>query len=207
MAVLNIAVLGAGNIGGTLGRKWAQAGHKVTFGVTDPSGPKSQALRAELGDEVAIGSAADALSAGDIVLVAVPGAAVEQTVAQNAALLDGKVIIDAANNMGSGGSPNSLATYQIYVPNARVYRAFNTLGWENFANPLIGGVQADLFYCGPDGDDRKAIEQLISDVGLRPIWVGGPEEIERVDALLGLWFTMAAKRGYGRRLAFKLLTE
>jgi predicted dinucleotide-binding enzyme len=207
MAVLNIAVLGAGNIGGTLGRKWAQAGHKVTFGVTDPSGPKSQALRADLGDGVAIGSVEDALSAGDIVLVALPGAAVEQTVAENDALLDGKVIIDAANNMGSGGPPNNLSTCEKYAPNARVYRAFNTLGWENFANPIVGGVQADLFYCGPDGDDRTSVEQLISDVGLRPIWVGGLEEIERVDAILGLWFTLAARRGYGRRLAFKVLSE
>jgi predicted dinucleotide-binding enzyme len=207
MAALNIAVLGAGNIGGTLGRKWAQAGHKVSFGVTDPSGPKSGALRADLGNDIAIGSVGDALAAGDIVLVAVPGAVVEQTVAENAPLLDGKIIIDAANNMGSSGPPNSLATYQAHAPNARVYRAFNTLGWENFANPVVGGEQADLFFCGPDGDERKAVEQLITDVGLRPIWVGGLEEIERIDALLGLWFTMAVRRGYGRRLAFKMLSE
>ncbi len=207
MAALNIAVLGAGHIGGTIGRKWAEAGHNVSFGVTDPDGPKSQALRAELGDKVTIGSAADALAASDIVLLALPGAAVDQTVGEHAALLDGKVIIDAANKMGTGGPPNSLATLQARTPNARVYRAFNTLGWENFENPVIDGVQADLFFCGPDGEDRKAVEQLISDVGLRPIWVGGPEEIERVDALVGLWFTLVAGRGYSRRLAFKLLSE
>jgi predicted dinucleotide-binding enzyme len=207
MAALNIAVLGAGRIGGTIGRKWAEAGHNVSFGVTDPNGPKSQALRAELGDKVTIGSAADALAAGDVVLVALPGVAVDQTVAEHTASLDGKVIIDAANKIGTGGPPNSLATFQARTPNAHVYRAFNTLGWENFANPVINGVQADLFFCGPDGDDRKTVEQLISEVGLRPIWVGGPEEIERVDALLGLWFTLAAGRGYGRHLAFKLLSE
>jgi hypothetical protein len=207
VAALNIAVLGAGHIGGTIGRKWAEAGHNVSFGVTDPDGPKSQALRAELGDKVTIGSAAEALAAGDIILLALPGVEVDKTVAEYTALLDGKVIIDAANKMGTGGPPNSLATLQARTPNARVYRAFNTLGWENFENPVINGSQADLFFCGPDGDDRKNVEQLISDVGLRPIWVGGPEEIERVDALVGLWFTLAAGRGYGRRLAFKLLSE
>ncbi len=207
MTALNIAVLGAGHIGGTIGRKWAEAGHNVSFGVTDPDGPKSQALRAELGDKVTIGSAADALAAGDIILVAMPGVAIDQIVAEYATSLDGKVIIDAANKMGTGGPPNSLATFQARTPNARVYRAFNTLGWENFVNPVINGLQADLFFCGPDGEDRKTVEQLISDVGLRPIWVGGLEEIERIDALLGLWFTLAAGRGYGRRLAFKLLSE
>jgi predicted dinucleotide-binding enzyme len=34
--IINIAILGAGHIGGTLGRKWAAAGHDIFFGVRDP---------------------------------------------------------------------------------------------------------------------------------------------------------------------------
>src|SRR3974377_1261539 len=34
---LSIAVLGAGNVGGTLGRKWHVAGYRVAFGVSDPN--------------------------------------------------------------------------------------------------------------------------------------------------------------------------
>ena len=45
---LTIAVLGAGNIGSTLGRKWVAAGHQVAFGVNDPNGKHAQALRTEL---------------------------------------------------------------------------------------------------------------------------------------------------------------
>src|SRR5207245_3286353 len=40
----SIAVIGTGNIGGTLGRKWAAAGHEVAFGVRDASSPRHQAL-------------------------------------------------------------------------------------------------------------------------------------------------------------------
>jgi predicted dinucleotide-binding enzyme len=80
MAQVRVAVLGAGNIGGTLGRKWAAAGNHVTFGVSNPNGSKSQALRADLGDTVKIGSVADALAAGDVVLVAVPGGTVDEVV-------------------------------------------------------------------------------------------------------------------------------
>jgi 8-hydroxy-5-deazaflavin:NADPH oxidoreductase len=207
MATYNIAVLGAGHIGGTLGRKWAETGHKVAFGVNDPNGANAEAVRGELGEGANIGSVADALAAGDIVLVSVPGKVVDQTVADNTKALDGKLIIDAANKIGMGGPANSFGTYQSQTPNARVYRAFNTLGWENFANPVINGVQADLFFCGPDGEDRKTVEQLISDIGLRPIWLGGPEEVEQVDALLALWFNLAARRGYGRHLALKVLSE
>jgi predicted dinucleotide-binding enzyme len=76
-----------------------------------------------------------------------------------------------------------------------------------FDRPLVGGLAADLFYCGPDGDARATVEQLITDIGLRPVWVGGPEEVEVVDGVLRLWLTLVMKQGQGRRLAFKLIQE
>src|SRR5947199_244901 len=80
MNELRIAVLGAGNIGGTLGRKWAAAGHKVSFGVTNPDSERAQALRAELGTKVTIGSAVDALVDSDVVVMALPGKAMDETI-------------------------------------------------------------------------------------------------------------------------------
>jgi predicted dinucleotide-binding enzyme len=204
---LRIAVLGAGNIGGTLGRKWVAAGHRVAFGVADPEGERARALRAELGDRARIGSAADAIAAGAVVVLAVPGGAMDETIRANAAGLDGKIVVDAANRMGGGGPANSLATLRQATPRARVYRAFNTLGWENFADPVFDGAPADLFFCGPDGEGRAAVERLIADVGLRPIWVGDLDQIEVVDGVLRLWFALAVGQRKGRNLAFKLLTR
>lgn len=206
MAQVRVAVLGAGNIGGTLGRKWAAAGNHVSFGVSNPRGSKSEALRADLGDTVKIGSVADALAAGDVVLVAVPGGTVDELVKANAALLDGKIIIDAANRMGGSGPMNSLATFKSLTPSAHVFRAFNSYGWENFANPVYNGVQGDLFYSGPDGAPRQTIEQLIEEIGLRPIWLGDADRADAVDAVLTLWFSLV-RQGKGRHLAFKLLTD
>jgi 8-hydroxy-5-deazaflavin:NADPH oxidoreductase len=205
MGELRIVVLGAGNIGGTLGRKWAAEGHKVAFGVNDPAGARAQALQAELGNKVMIGSVADALEAGNVVVMALPGAAMDETITAYAAQLDGKIIIDAANRMG-GGPINSFATLQARTPNARVFRAFNSLGWENFADPVFNGVQADLFYCGPDGDAREMVEQLITDVGLRPMRLGDIDQVGQVDSVTALWFALAIRQGKGRHLAFKVLS-
>ncbi|HYL44805.1 MAG TPA: NAD(P)-binding domain-containing protein, partial [Ktedonobacteraceae bacterium] len=129
MGKLRIAVLGAGNIGGTLGRKWIAAGHTVAFGVSNPSGAKAQALRSELDNKVSIGSIDDALASGniDVVVFAVPGTAMDEIIAAHAAQLDGKIIVDTANRMG-GGPMNSFATFQARTPHAHVYRAFNSLG-------------------------------------------------------------------------------
>jgi predicted dinucleotide-binding enzyme len=124
--------------------------------------------------------------------------------------LGGRLCFDATNNMGGGGGPvpmHSLASFAAAAPEASVYRAFNTLGWENFAEPVVGGQQADLFFCGPDGDSRLVAEGMISDVGLHPVWVGGNEMVDVVDSIASLWFALALRRGLGRRLAFKLLVE
>ena len=206
MNELRIAVLGAGNIGGTLGRKWAAAGHKILFGVNNPDNERAQALRAELGTKVTIGSVADALVDSDVVVMAIPGRAMDETITKHAEQLDGKIIIDTANKLG-GGPMNSFATLQTQTPHARVFRAFNTLGWENFADPVLDGIPADLFYCGPDGDAREVVEQLITDVGLRPMRLGDVEQVGLVDSVGSLWFALALGQGMGRHLAFKVLTR
>ena len=86
-------------------------------------------------------------------------------------------------------------------------RAFNTLGWENFAEPVVAGVRCDLLYGAEDGVAREVAERLIRDVGLEPVWVGGPESFDVVDGVTRLWFTLAFQRRLGRRLAFKVLVE
>jgi predicted dinucleotide-binding enzyme len=203
---LNIAVLGAGNIGGTLGRKWVTAGHHVTFGVSDPNGAKARKLRADLGDAAKIGTTAEALAAGEIVVFAVPGGAMDEIISTYARQLDGRVIVDTANRMG-GGTMNSVATFKQHTPNAKVFRAFNSLGWENFADTDFGGVQADLFYAGPDGEPGAAVEQLISDIGLHPVRLGDSEQAGLVDSVASLWFALALGQHKGRHLAFKVLSR
>ena len=207
MSTIKIAVLGAGHIGGTLGSKWVATGHEVAFGVNNPGGENARKLRGELGDRATIGTIADALATNpEVVVMAIPGKTMDATIAQYASQLDGKIVIDAANNIGAS-APNSFAALQQHTPHARIYRAFNTLGWENFANPLFDGTPADLFYCGTDGASRATVEQLISDIGLRPISLGGVEQVGVVDSVLGLWFALAIGQGKGRHLAFKALTR
>ena len=40
---MKIAVIGMGNVGGVLGRRWAEARHGVTFGARRPENPQAQA--------------------------------------------------------------------------------------------------------------------------------------------------------------------
>jgi predicted dinucleotide-binding enzyme len=203
---MRIGILGARSIGGTLGRKWAHAGHTVMFGVRNPQNSDVQALAHELGGNASAAGVANAIAFGEVVVFAIPGQAMDASIVEHAAALAGKTIVDASNKVGAP-TMNSLEAFTTHAPSAQVFRAFNSLGWENFANPQFGGVQADLFYCGPSSAAQAQVEQLIADVGLRPVWVGGPEYTPTVDAIASLWFALALKQGRGRHLAFKLLTD
>jgi hypothetical protein len=202
---MQIAVLGGGNIGGTLGRAWAAAGHTIVYGVRDPQAEKVRELLAATGGGARAAAMGEALIGAEVVLVAIPGRAIAELLTTHGSALNGKIVIDATNQFGAPVM-NALAPIAAAAPNAILMRAFNSLGWENFAEPQISGTQVDLFFCGADGAGRMALEQLIAEVGLRPVYAGGIEQAPFVDALGALWGALVFGRGLGRRLAFKLLT-
>ena len=191
---MDIAVVGTGFIGGTLGRSLAASGHRVVFGSRHPGD-----------DEVAAGTSAetrgvaDALASADVVILAVPGASVAELAAAHGDALTGKVVIDATNRMGEAVA-NSRADLPAGV---RYARAFNTLGGENMASPVFDDGPADMFFSCADAD-RETVEAVIEGVGLRPIFVG-PDQEQLVDCLFRLWIALAITQGRGRRLAFRVL--
>lgn len=202
---MKIAILGAGNIGGTLGGKWLAAGHEVRFGVRDVNSPKTAAALARAQGAQAV-DAKTAIQFGDGVLFSVPWKIVAEIARENASVLNGKLLIDATNNFG-GPVINNLVTLTEAAPDSRIFRAFNSLGWEVFAQPVLQGQQADMFYSGPDGETRAQIHTLIEEVGINPIWVGDNDRIHLVDTMGALWVHMVFQRGWKRKTAFKVITE
>jgi predicted dinucleotide-binding enzyme len=127
-----------------------------------------------------------------------------ETVGALGSALNGKLVIDTTNQFGRPVI-NSIGVIERAAPQATIVRAFNSLGWENFVEPSIGGAQADLFYCGPEGQARAVAEQLIADVGLRPVRVGDLAQAPLVDNIGALWGALAYGQRMGRHLAFKVL--
>ncbi len=190
---MKISVIGAGFIGSTLGRALSGAGHQVTYGSRHAD------------DEVAAGTTANVLPVDealldvDVIVLAIPGAAVSDLTAEQGKVMAGKLVIDATNQMGA-----DVANAKASLPSSvRYARAFNTLGGENMADPVFADGRADMFFSSPEGD-RPTVEKVIEGVGLRPVYVGEDQEA-LVDALFQLWIALAIKQGRGRRLAFRLL--
>lgn len=137
---MRIGIIGVGNVGVTLGRALAAAGHAVTMGTRDPTGERASAARAALGDGVPVDTATTAARTGEVVIFAIPGTAMDETVAALTSELAGTVVVDATNlvgvRLGDRDVMNSAAVLADHAPTAAVVRAFNSLGWENFAEPV-----------------------------------------------------------------------
>ncbi len=203
---MKIGILGSGNIGGTLGQKWAQAGHELVFGVRDVNSPKLETLMGRIQGNARASSVAEASDFGEVVIISTPWSAVPSMVETHGKLLAGKILLDATNNFG-GPVISSLDTILRFVPTAKVYRAFNSLGWEIFANPFFGDTQADMFYCGPGSEAQQVVAKLIDDVGVRPVYVGDLAQAHLVDNLGALWVQLAFRQGMGRQFALKVVSR
>ena len=191
-AGMQIALIGTGKIGGTLGAKFQQAGHEVTYGSRNPraDGPGGAPV-------VAVGHA---IASAEVVVFAIPGPAVADVVAEHGTALNGKVVVDATNRVGQP-VVNNHAEIAGAAPDAKYVRAFNTLGWENFAEPL---PDADHFFAA-DPDARATAEALIEAVGLRPQYVGDADATATVDALLPFWFALVKQHGGNRKVALRVV--
>jgi predicted dinucleotide-binding enzyme len=135
---MRIAVIGMGNVGSVLGRRWAKAGHAVTFCVRDPDNPKKRAEAQKA--KAAIGPMSDAVKT-EVVLLAVPWRAVPDAL-RSAGDLSGKVLLDCTNpvtpeltHLTIGHTTSAGEEVARLVPNARVVKIFNTNGAKNMADP------------------------------------------------------------------------
>jgi 8-hydroxy-5-deazaflavin:NADPH oxidoreductase len=178
---MRIAVLGVGHIGSTVGRLWYAAGHEVTFVGRDEG--ESRELAAELGDRAHAVPVADAVTGADVVLVAVPGAAVTDVLTA-AGRLDGKVIIDAANMMGQDRL--SLGQLAAAFPAARWVRAFNTLQARVLADQNHRLPRWVLFLSGHE-QAKPAVAELIADAGFEPMDLGGIDDSQFQEPGSALW--------------------
>lgn len=190
--LVKIAAIGKGKIGGTLGSKWRAAGHDVVYGSRAGSG--------EGPGGAPVKSIGDALEGAEVVLLAVPGAAIPDLLKEHGVALSDKVVIDAVNRMGAPEF-DSRALIADVAPSVRYVRAFNSLGWENFAEPIPG---TGLFFAA-DPDARADAEALITAAGLDPVFVGDAAATPTVSSVLPLWFALVGQNGGNRKLAFRVV--
>jgi NADPH-dependent F420 reductase len=214
---MKIAVIGAGNVGGTLGKRWARAGHDVAFGVRDPAEAKAADLVRESGPSARAASVPEAVRGAEVVVLTVPWGNVREALAA-AGDLRGRILIDATNpvpltpeglrqGLVIGHTTSAAEEIARWAEDARVVKAFNTTGWQNMANPRYGAQGLSLLLCGDDAQAKKAAAELARQLGFEPVDVGPLRSARYLEALAMLWIDMAILQGFGTNFGFQVVTR
>jgi predicted dinucleotide-binding enzyme len=208
---MNIGIIGAGHVGGTLGSRWARNGHHVTFSSRNPHSAEMQALVAKAGPSTQSASPSEAVSAADVVLLATPWPAARQALA-GAGNLTGKILIDAVNPLAADLSGLELGTttsageqVASWAPGAKVVKAFNTIGAGIMANTNFPSGRVALFYCGDDAEAKATVHGLAAELGFEPHDAGPLTQARLLEPFALLWISLALKQGYGPTIGFQLL--
>jgi 8-hydroxy-5-deazaflavin:NADPH oxidoreductase len=188
-AGMRIGIIGSGNIGGTLARLWAGAGHEVV--LANSRGPESLAgLVAEIGPPATASTPAGAAHAGEVVVVAIPFLRYNDL---PAAALAGKVVVDATNYYAgrdgafpdvASGDTTSSELVAAALPGARVVKAFNTIHFRHLANdgtPAGTPGRRAIPIAGDEATAKETVAALIDELGFDTYDVGPLAEGRRFD--------------------------
>ena len=137
---------------------------------------------------------------GEVVVLAVPYPAVPQVLAQRAAELDGKVVVDITNpldfetfdSLTVPTDSSAAAEIAAALPGARVVKAFNTNFAATLAAGTVGDLQTTVLIAGDDAAAKSLLADIVTAAGLRTIDAGSLRRARELESIGFLQITLAA---------------
>ncbi len=208
---MNIAIIGAGNVGGALGVRWAQNGHRVIFGARDPQSEKVRKVLAKAGPNARAAGVAEAVAESEAALLATPWSAAQSAI-EAAGDWSGKILIDAVNpvkpdltGLALGTDDSAGERIAAWAKGARVVKAFSTTGSDNMLNPRYGDTALDMYIAGDDAAARGQVAELAAELGFEPVVFETLTAARHLEPLAMAWIHLAFAGGYGRDFGFKII--
>jgi 8-hydroxy-5-deazaflavin:NADPH oxidoreductase len=174
---MRIGIVGAGRIGGNCATQFAKGGHEVMLSFARDQG-RLESLASEIGDKASVGTPAEAVEFGEVVVFSVPWDTIDQALSE-AGSLEGKIVIDTTNQYGSERLPPEGQTAAQWnasrMPGARYTKSFNTLtsAFQAEAADRPEAERVVQWVCGDDAEAKRTVMRLIAEAGYAPVDIGG----------------------------------
>lgn len=205
---ITITIIGAGSVGSNLGRGFVAAEYDVVFGVRDPAGHDVNQFADGLGDGATVVGVEAAIETGDPVILAVPATVAPDLARTHRNELAGTTVIDPTNSLDTADMAvdDSIARrIASAAPDAKIVKAFNTIGAEWFRDPTAGGTPATMFVSGDDRTTKETAMELATALGFEPIDAGDLATAHHLEHLARFWIHLSGT--HGRDIAFRLLDD
>lgn len=199
-STLTLLIVGTGNVGCALAKRFARTSHQVLLGSRDHK--TGQAAAEQLG--VRGGDAASFVSEADVIFIAVPFVNLTETLDRLGAI-DGKIIVDCTNPLTSdymqltiGHTDSAGETCQRLAPHSKVVKAFNAIFAEVVSADLsYGSITPQVFLAGDDAGSKQRVAALVRDIGYDAIDTGGIACARYLEPLAELIIQLAYAQGRG----------
>ena len=213
---MKIGIIGSGVVGRVLGKGFLTEGHKVMLGTRNISKEEVIKWKNE-NPTVLLGSFQEAAQFGEIIVLAVSGLAVEDAInlAGKEHFID-KIVIDTTNPMAAVPPDNGVLKYfttleeslmeriQKILPDAKIVKAFNSVGNAFMYKPKFPAGIPTMFICGNDDAAKKTITDILTSFGWETEDMGKVEAARAIEPLCILWCIPGFIRNQWTH-AFKLL--
>ena len=206
---MNIAIIGAGNVGSNLAGALVKAGHDVVIATRTME--KTTEIAATTGSIPATNAAA-AAALGDVIVLAVPFGAAKAVASEIRPVVNGKTIVDVTNPAKADwsgplfeGADSGAEQLARWLPEANVVKAFNTVLASNLADPSTDGVALDGYVAGDDADAKARALEIVASTGLNPVDAGPLVAARQLEALAWLNISLNVANGWAWRTGWKLV--
>lgn len=205
---MDIAIIGAGNVGRALAASSVEAGHTVAISSHDPSDAEQVASQVGARAEPDNGSAVED---AELVIMAVPHTELSTLAEELGGRLPGKVAVDVTNRLNPDDPVSTLdgssaaEQLQARLPDVPVVKAFNTAFAARQKEPEIDGTRSDGFVAGDDADAKQKVLDLVDSLGFRPIDVGPLGMARALEAMANLNIMLQMRNQWSWQTAWKLV--
>lgn len=211
---MKIGFIGTGNVGGAIAKSLGAKGHSIYLGTRDASSEQVKKLAGAIGVKAVVQSIQETVVKSDIVVLATPWKISEELVKSLANDLKNKILIDCTNplkpdlsGLEVGHTTSGGEIIQSAALQAKVFKAFNTTGFNIMESPVLESRKSVMFFCGDNQDSRHIVQDIIRDVGFESVDAGPLSTARLLEPFALLWIQSAYRFGMGRDYSFGILRK
>jgi 8-hydroxy-5-deazaflavin:NADPH oxidoreductase len=215
---MKVGIIGSGPVGQVLSRAFHSEGYTVMLGTRDKEKDAIVKFK-EANKDISIGSFSETAAFGEMLVLATAGSVVIDAISlAGVENFKGKIVIDTTNPIAKSPPENGVLKYftsldeslmeriQKYIPDARVVKAFNSVGNVYMYKPSFPNGIPSMFICGNDEEAKNKVRDILQVFGWETEDMGKVEGARAIEPLCILWCIPGFLRNEWSH-AFKLLKQ